>query len=72
MSLFIPSKCLLKAYSIKEGLSVVERRLLMPVHIMELCATSGTPWNVTCFYGRLLVNSQLKGSDLLSLAYNKT
>lgn len=30
--LFIPSKCLLKAYSINEVLSVVEMRLLMPVH----------------------------------------
>lgn len=70
--LFIPSKCLLKAYSTNEVLSVVEMRLLMPVHIMELCAASGTPWCVTCFYGGLLVNSQLKGSGLLSLAYNKT
>lgn len=41
--LFIPSKCSLKAYSINEVLSVVEMRLLMPVHMMDLCAASGTP-----------------------------
>lgn len=41
--LFIPSKCLLKAYSINEGLSVVEMKFFMPVHMMELCATSRTP-----------------------------
>lgn len=70
--LFIPSKCLLEAYSINEGLSVVEVRCLMPVSIMQLCAASGTPWPVTCFYGGLLTNSQFKGSILISLAHNKT
>lgn len=63
---------MLKAYSINEGLSVVEMRFLMPVHMMDLCAASGTPWHVTCFYGGLLVNSQRKHSGLLSLVYNKT
>lgn len=60
--LFIPSKCSLKAYSINEGLSVVEMGFFVPVHKMQLCAASGTPWPVTCFYGGLLVNFQFKGS----------
>lgn len=53
--LFIPSKCSLKADSINEGLSVIEMRLLMLVHVMWLCGASGTPWFVTCFFGGWLL-----------------
>lgn len=45
----------LKAYSINEGLSVVEVRFLMPVRIMQLCAAFRDTlacdmllWWVTC------------------------